>query len=361
MCGNDENRRNKHCVGDFIELETESREYKEFRLSKSFHEIREQEAKDIVENNNIELLMKIAHCVLTRYIQLYVPKYLVSFGNAMDIDTDGELHIGVSDFGEILGVPIASDEHKMMIHDLVFDCAAKTLENNSQDVREHIMSQIRVEFLPLDVSEESITSDAEIRSIVEKYKRSYHYQIEQHQHFAQEHSLWLKEIQHYKLAFNIFANIRYHREKLIKMIRRSNINDEELKAKLVEQLKSPAELIFEDGEIPRRKYDVTDITFWLVNYRESFATEILKRKPRRPLIRIQKPYKTMVRESPAFVQRILFRESNSSFVKNNIGMFIVKITFPCKSPEVLFFHDGFRYKSNFRTTDKNNKPMCASP
>ena len=103
-----------YTLGAYIGTETINVEFKELRLnkllSKSNEILSESDAYNIVNNNN--KFVELCEMSLYLYLNDYIPRYFTSFLNNESIDS-GTIFIGVSDFGEVIGLPI--EEKRVVI------------------------------------------------------------------------------------------------------------------------------------------------------------------------------------------------------------------------------------------------------
>jgi hypothetical protein len=344
-------------LGSFIGPEKLNREYKEFRFNLILCPsiISEKKAKEIIETNNYEKLLYISVIVLNRYVNKYIPKYLVSFGNTSNIK-NGEFYIGVSDYGEIIGIPVSDsliENNYNRVKKMIMKCVKQTLIDNSEQVTQSILDKIQIDIIELN-SEEELLND-NLDTMLDKYKKMNETYNTQDNETNETRLKWYDDLYYYKRAINELVNDPLVRSKIIEYVEKDTSDvSMDIKNNVIGILKVDVPIIYVRGEVPTRRDDITDVTYWIVNYRDMMCNEIMKKKPERHLlIKPDPPYYSIIRDYRPIVKRMSL---------SKINMIVIKITFPSKSIidnwEQLSYTNKKITRYSVRSLDIHDNPCC---
>lgn len=345
-------------IGDYFGQETEIIEFKEFRFNNFLSKFgnSEDQIRSNIENNNWDFLLNLSQCVMQTYIKKYIPKYMVTFANTESIDY-GNLYIGVTDYGEITGIPIPTtlaENNYSIIREMIKQSMEKTLtdaltDDVNDEVKERIKDNTRIEIQRLQYNPDFLedTYD-EMLNIYQQNNETYH-QIQQDYMFR--YSIWGERLKRYTQALNIFANITEIRQEIMNFI---NEHEPNKKDDLITILLDPTLILYKIGEVSIRKLDKTDITYWITEFRDIIYDTIMLEKPdRQKLSKPDKPYYSLLRDYTPLLKKM---------VDSDVCIVLIKITFPgnlvIQLNEKLVYMNGLKSISPFRSMDSNNGPCC---
>jgi len=342
------------CLGDYIDKESIFNEFKEFRFNDNM--INYILADTNFNIKNISVLMKMSTYCLKYYIEKYLHKYLTSFINT-EIEY-GTLHLGISDFGEIIGIPIIhelSENNYEIIRKMITDTfthmhfGCSDLENEIKNKMEIIITNIdttNIDGFGCDIDSYLIARQGDL----EKY-------LVEHTAFHNHRKQINNRLAFYKRAINEMINeteIRCQLKNHIQMYG-TNISEAD-RTCLIDRLNNPELILFNKGDIQREKLISNTLGYWIAKYRDDMSTMLLKYKPSRPLIqRPLNPYYMLMRD---------FKPLVPHFIKNGIQMILIQIKIPGKLSLIHYksvhFKNGCKTTHLIRTIDKHGNPCSMS-
>jgi len=286
---------------------------------------------------------------LTKYLRKYVKKYLVSFGNTPNI-SHGEFYIGVADDGEIIGIPTSP---KMIKHSynaikkIIFNEVNEVISKHSSEMIKSIMNELKIEIIPLNYDPDFVCDNHEL--ILKNFKSMYENFIDADNDYRQNKQYWLDNLLIYKQPINTFINIPEIRQQVIDLIKQSD----NVVPSVIDRLNDETPILYEYGEIPKRKFDPYDVTYWIVKHRDEMCNKLQTMKPvHHGLTRPAKPYLSLLRELRPLVNSIV----------QVTPMILVKITYPSMNMiekwERMSYNDGATVRYSYRTVDSRNDPCC---
>jgi hypothetical protein len=345
------------ALGTFLGPESLTVEYKEFRPNNIFnYMMTDDNYQEMIENNNWDLILDLTYGGVKDYITKYIPKYLVSFGNTSNID-NGTFYIGVTDSGEVTGISISPEFKKdnyASIRELIIERVKSTLTINSPQTSKSILDNIFIEFVELEYDSDLI--DDNLNDLLDAYKKLNNAYNNAENEYNKKKSIWCKEFMFYKRAINDLVNDPQIRQEIIRHIEADTTVtcDPLIKTQILERLYDATPIMYVIGDVSVRKKDMSDITFWIINWREDKYASILSRKPSYHCApRPDPPYFSVVRDYKPLITRM---------AKNGVKMTMIKITLPTKDNidhwESLSYLDGSISKTSIRTVDINGSPCC---
>lgn len=334
-------------------------EYKEFRLGLTYDSTKDY--KEMYEDS--EKLNVYFKDLLVSFTEKYICKYTCSFYNSR---RNGKLFIGVSDLGEILGVPILDKDisnirNKVwdkIIQELnetiVFESNDKIIQESSDKNLTKILDNIKVEFIKIDnndfithcypSSEDFIESQIKLSEEHNKNKKKY----------VDKKKIFIDFIDKYRKSLNVIMtdpDLRKSFEDFLKMMTVYDYFEKYL-------FYNP-KLEFSSETIKIHKHDPHSIIFWCAIFRD-FITDIAIRYIR-PLAdysyREIDPYFTILQD---------FRPCVSSLVDRGFNLYIIKISFNFseidpKEKDISYKVEnetGFEVRSPYRTKSEEGDPCC---
>ena len=337
--------------GDLIGEETIEEEYKEFSLRKLAVPFSNKTIMDIIVNNKWAIISKYSNKVLLKYINDYIPKYFTSFLNSTEI-TSGNFWIGVSDLGEIIGIPLTMKKSTIEKH--IINVIKKIIKlNEIEDYEETILENISIEMFDVKESETSL-------DCIDKYMKQFNqesnfYKMRMNSYIKKK-KLINTQIDYYKRAINIIINEPHIRKELIDLVNSDTENLEIHKDKVLSELKSDEQILYKIGEVTALKLDPSNVAYWITKYRDIRVNEINVYRPERPLIiKPENPYSKLIHNINILAPRML---------SHNTKMYILRITLPAKkiidTQKNLFYIQNRTKTKKFtkRTVDIYKNPCC---
>ncbi|MBA42839.1 MAG: hypothetical protein CMF62_02380 [Magnetococcales bacterium] len=296
--------------GSFLGEETLEVEFKEFSLRKHRLIFTKDEVYSFIKNQDYSHICKFSRDVLITYFENYIPKYFSAFLNNSKLQK-GELWFGISDSGEVLGLPATMTYEEISTN--VIDQIKKVLFlNGNLDILDTVLKELKIEIFDVINS-----SDDQLDMYLTKFKsETKKYQIV-FSSYRSEYKKVNKMISYYRRAINTMINEDETRKALIKMVISSEFCPE-IKEKVMKKLVSSDDIIFEIGEVTEQKSDPRSPAYWIAKYRDIMIKKY--KRPERPII--NKPHDPYFR---------IIQDMNimgPQFIKAGNNLVVIKITFP---------------------------------
>ena len=288
---------------------------------------------------------------LYQYLLCYVPKYVSVFGNAFDIDF-GELFIGISDAGEVVGIPRLSE----LTYDIIDEWLLREhhlIKQMPQTVSStDIFNLIKFEIITVEIPSKNSfvdyeTDEAEltIRISNAKHKRSTCKKI--YKNYIQKKRTWSCLMQKYSCSIFVVANDPYFRKSLT-----AYIAENCPESKLIKELETDTKYeVYSGEEISIKKEDINDIYYWITRYKDAM---IMRIKQFRPVtighLKRKNIYNSLLLQLSSLRGRFIANNKN-------IKYYVIKITFPTKLGNI-YYRDGDNWTSRQRQII-NGEPGCA--
>ena len=130
--------------------------------------ITDSEAEEILEKKiwNPKLQLAIDDTIQI-YLTSVIPKYVTSFSGS---SINGELFIGIDDFGEITGVPYYGEMSKSMISNYISLSIRDKIETGTNENYKDILNNISVDIIKLEI--EQLLLIDEYSDLYTKYKEA---------------------------------------------------------------------------------------------------------------------------------------------------------------------------------------------
>jgi hypothetical protein len=319
----------------FFGSETTDLEFKEFCLKINKNElINNEKIINMIENDSIdECLQYLIQYNLKEYINCLVPKYLTCFGSA---SMNGEIVIGVNDYGEITGIPIHDTLNIKNIKKNLLNSIKNTINQNVKSKISDLHNYITIKFEKLEIDDNILNKQDEIYELYEKYCEKIIENNDIISDYYHKKALWTNELQRYCTKLSNIVNTTKSRNELIEYIRVNN-KDINNQRELVDLLLTKKVIIVPRGmKIVEALKNKKGIIYWLTEYKDAMVRMMLDKKPKKPTnIYSVNLYNHFMRLTP-LTQRLL---------KNNYDYYILKIQFNLQNID-----DEILYKYN-----KNNK------
>ena len=319
-------------------LETLYVEFKEFCLKVALDMyISQKDAEHILQYSRWDdKLMEPINQSLELYIHKILPKYVSSFANA---NIDGEFVIGVSDNGEITGIPYKGILSHTYINDLV-QSSLKTMVKGSINVD--------VDVQRLSVNTMIIGDDEEdYMNLYNEYRRTYMLNNDSLFMYNKKRMEWLSELGLYSNKLHTMINSRIMRDEILEYMNGYS-NDIKTLLQGNDYINIP-----EFATLQERKVNKDDIMYWLVEFRDMKKKEIVTRRPPKPkLYRSHTPLQIVSKLSH---MRSIFCKSE------DVYYYVIKITIYGSSVHsTLYYKDtNNKWNTKCRKVHDNGSPYSA--
>jgi hypothetical protein len=248
-------------------------EFKEMTLkldAMSFYD--SDEIKSIVitgkldDNFNDLIIHNINH-----YFKFYLPRYISAFGNIQNDSDDetekkkekevGNFYIGISDMGEITGVPIIGELDENIINELKNSIKVFIHTKNIDE----LFSEIKVEIIKLKINQDYL--DDPISDIVEESLEKYKLYKKSYLNFIKEQIKWIESMDYYNVRMSQYITDPIYRKKIASFIREKTTNPQYLL--IADQLETNHKFKILTGyEIGEQKTDMNNVYHWITEYKD---------------------------------------------------------------------------------------------
>ena len=261
-------------LGDYKNVEDLREEYKEFCLKLCPSLILSQNEIKTILIGNVwnKKLTPFIFKNLNIYIQYYMPKYITSYLNSQ---INGRLTIGISDDGEITGIPLdrkltINDIYKM-IHRNIYDLI--DLPQTSIDII--IKNNLSINVIKLKKNKHYLNKINLIKQVNEYLIDFNKYQSEMKVYNAVK-KIWLKQLRD-RRSLKSVINLEEPKKQFIEYLEVLN------KMSLAQLLKDTSHFEIPHYEILQKlKKDNTNIYYWLMIFKDIIQKKYAKNKPIKP-------------------------------------------------------------------------------
>lgn len=338
-------------LGSFLGPERLHIEYKEFRIDYQIL----KKIKGKIDLDDTTTLLRWCTKSLKTTLKKYIGKHVIAFANT-DIEY-GELNIGISDSGEILGIPINTDmeiNSYSAIREMIMEYAKNILSIGTNiKLLDTILNKINIDIISVDTTTIDLGYNVETY-MHEKDKEMQEYILAE-KNYRTKHLEMLESLRYYKRPINEIINISEIRDDLIDYIKinGTNLSTEESTI-LQDRLNDPMPIEFKLGDIMKQKLDKTTMGYWITRFRDDRANLILASRPVRTYqFKPLNPYYLILRD---------FRPIITKFADENINIIVIKIKFPGKkvlpsNTQLIYSVDG-NDRIIFRSHDNLGQPCC---
>ena len=326
-------------IGSNIGNETISIEYKEFCFQNLIKYFNKEDLYNMIYNQkslNKIYFNNMINEILEKYFIKYIPKYLALFSKA---NIDGYLYFGVSDIGNLEGIPFIGNINKRFLNKLLKQSIEynRIIYNNnlSYDIKSnlnYIYDKLNIEIIKLDFLDKTELNEEFIRVNKILYELEYN------------NNILIQKFNDYKIKYYKWQNIlNKYSIKLIKLLSNYTIR-EEIKEYIINQFKLEPSLnknrlinilkyfnkkdsyyknmIFTLEYIENIINDIYHPIRWLTKFKDYKLSIIKKEKPVQP---IYKPNNLIYH---LFCNNISNLRSYLHKLNYNINYYIIKINIP---------------------------------
>lgn len=295
------------------ELETLTNEYKEFCLKNNiynYYERREVEQMLITGKIN-HGFNRVLYDNIRIYMNTYIPKYASAFSNSQG--EFGMLHIGISDFGEITGIPIYGEIDTQKINKLFEDSMKYIRGCPTSESGQIYKDKITYEIIKLAIDTDYLYDRSD--KIATKYRDLKAEYIARYKKYLEDRDRWMIGLR--RCACKLNDVIKYNRDDIVTFIK---IHTDSNASKIIIKRLDENPII---DNIEDRKNDKNDFIYWLFLYKDEYVDKYLPTKPKPPVI-------PKIYNAP-FNLLTHLTEMRWKFVKINpaINYYLIRVKFPC--------------------------------
>ena len=204
------------------------------------------------------------------YLKIYIPKYLSCYFNSKN---NGKLIIGISDFGEITGIPFNGNLDIQIIKQYI----SSNISNYIDGIND-ITTSLNIKLINLDIIIELLEDpiDERIKVMHEKfelYKKKLDF-------YKDAKRKWIKEMSKYCVKIHTIINNPQLRKELIQYIK-----DNEGDISIIQQLEKNEEIpviLNEDFYINMK--DKTNIIFWATTFKDHYIDTFQTVRPEKDIL-----------------------------------------------------------------------------
>lgn len=256
---------------DFIDTETLNKEFKEFSFNQAGIRNGELDIK-LAEHYCSTNLFEFNEDVINnlyKYFSIYVPRYTCAFLNA---NIDGELYIGVDDYGFVKGIPYMGKLPIKKLKKNILKTTRKKLENNFM-AEINLEQIIEVNFIKINCSEKPETT---MNPKFEKYLRHKNTFITRYNGFVEKTQAWRVRFDYFNQKLVDLTNYDETRQLLIAYVRKHDPTNQ-----IISLLESDFKLEYRDHEeILVLKDDPGNVYHWVTRWKDEVLTKVRREKPK---------------------------------------------------------------------------------
>lgn len=243
--------------------------------------ITDSEAEEILEKKiwNPKLQFAIDDTIQI-YLTSVIPKYVTSFSGS---SINGELFIGIDDFGEITGIPYYGEMSKSTISNYISLTIRDKIETGTNENYKDILNNISVDIIKLEI--EQLLLIDEYSDLYTKYKEAIFRRNDIMSEYQKKRMSWLLELSKYSRKLTETINSSEGRKEMIPYVleRSQEFDNEEHLNKIIAILSSNQYVHIPDyDELVIRKKKKEDILYWLVKFKDYHTARVSAQRPSKP-------------------------------------------------------------------------------
>ena len=275
-----------------------------------------------IERFNSMILDNINH-----YFKYYIPRYISVFGTS-DIN-NAELYIGISDLGEITGIPFFGNLPKWYIDTFLSSIKPFILIDDKNIIVDDVLSKIGIEIIP--VSKDISYLDNSIETIIQDFiDKKNKYEKEYFDNLTLRRK-WKEEIDYYTTKIRDYFNKKEYRTAVAEFIKKDK--EAEKYEHIIELLESDKVIDIGDyGEISFRKLNKNDVVHWITEFKDKMVESIKDKKPAK-INYINFSYNIYSTQF-SVLSNMRYKFCNSN---ENLNYYLIKIKLPTKVSDRIYF------------------------
>jgi hypothetical protein len=348
--------KNHFILGNYIDLkETLSIEFKEFFLKLDIENfLTLEDIKKMVSSGKIcEGFNEIILQNLYTYMMVYLPKYISAFGNSEEMSKNGELYIGINDYGEITGIPFDGELDIDIVRDMLnkikdfLSAGPKSLDSDdevdetyydftqgkSEKFISDIIDSIKIEVIPCKIKTIFLTDESTLEVADYNLKRNEYKKL--YKKYILKHTAWTEEIFWYTTKIVTFSADKKNRIDLAEFIRKHeyyNIHDLETLCVLLE---SEEDIPAMEGDMLQEMKDRPEsVYYWIMYYKDLMVNKKRMERPLKP----QLSYTLNEEEFYSSIFRFLAKLRYKIIMNNpSVKYYVLKFTIPSNLQYDIFY------------------------
>lgn len=297
-----------YVLGEILPEESIVTEYKEFRLELAYESA--EESKNLY--TNIHRLKVRFNDVMYRNMKKYACKYATSFFNSR---VNGEILFGVSDFGEVIGIP-------MMSSDVDLQCSIMkdimTNEIRTNVISKHadrLIDMMNLKYILIDTSDHTFHCYPEALDYIRDRKKEQEKYEDLRSKYIKDKKDYVFSVDRHRRSINYIINQPDIREDF-----RGYLRDHDVFEKYKDAIADDVHIYYEDSEIKTLKLDKETLIYWITSYRDVKTDTIIKD------MRPTWDYKNK-KVDPYFSALQDFKPMVTNLVERGFNMYIFELTF----------------------------------
>ncbi len=330
-------------IGDYYYKESLTVEHKEFTLNKSRYELTKLKTMKFLKT--LKWTKEIDELIeknIMMYLSIYLPKYLTAYGNS---NLNGELNLGVNDWGILTGIPMRKLIKKQTMLDYIRSILSEQIckyENQkllSKCEIDNLMKQIDIQIIKLNTNTKDIEDMEDIqleKKIVTFFKQKEMIQ-QKMDYIRKREDVWKEKYENYRTLVNIMKNL-YTSKQLYNYIRDNLSNRESQKVlrnywSICKQFTLP-----DHNKMQIDKRNPKKLLYWLVTFKDYMIEKLSKQKPN--FSELKKKVNKFINNTEKINPIKLFYQLTpiqKQLIETEIPYYIIKITINGENiPELMF-------------------------
>lgn len=329
----------KFTYKDNIGLETKYKEYKEFNFFNGGLKFSNDDAISLLESNRW-IFNKLVNTCINNMIEAYLPKYACAY-LSNPIDKNGELYFGITDLGDVIGIPYQGILNKDKILNKINSVFKKNIKFNG-----NIFDYINIEFIVLDHTESRINSP--INPYLLKYYKYEKIYNEKKEKYLLKLNKWHALIDRYNAKLSDLINDKDTRFELIEYIQIKDFYNPVIKL-----LRTDYKMMnINTEDIINNKQNSQSIFFWITDWKDTMLKFVKTIRPR---------FKYRIPSEYYPINLIMLIKTMISYWINfnkDINLHLIKFTFRCNNEHDIKYRNIYNEWTTCKRTIYNGEPCC---
>ena len=331
------------CLGYTQDKESLHTEYKEFCLQVPSSIMYSPTMIQKMIDSGV--LDKDYNSLVYQSIEIYCtnvfPKNIVAFMNA---EIDGEIILGVNDFGEITGIPCIGTLNEKIVKNMLYDSLSKNILDYDE-----IHDHITIDIVKLGI-DKKLLSNKNLDDLLHAYNSRIKMHNIRTKIYQDKKKEWVKKTTTYERKLHDIINTKTSRGELMEYIRK-NCKDAMVRNYLVGILDTDDVIHIQDFD----KDNPNTLFHWTCLFKDEKLADLLNARPEKP--------QTPIRIHPELIfnkiapLRLRFIENNS-----NINFYIIRVKIKkYVSNNAVYYRQPYSNECYYkiRRLTNANEPFCS--
>jgi hypothetical protein len=286
---------------------------------------------------------------INHYFKYYIPRYISVFGTS-DIKK-AELYIGISDIGEITGIPFFGNLPKWYVDSFLSSIKPFILIDDHAITVDDVISQLEIEIVKLkkDISYLDDSIEPIITDFIDKKNK---YEKEYFENLSMRRK-WKEEMDYYTTKIGDYFTKREYRIAVSEFIKKNS--EAEKYKNIIDLLESDQVIEIDDlSDISIRKLNKNDVIHWITEFKDKMVDIIKDKKPQKI------PYFNFSYNIYS-TQFTVLSNNRYRFCNNNkkLNYYLIKIRIPTNISKHIYFktNDSDSWMQRTRA-NINGSPGC---